>query len=99
MALTKRQRVFLWIGVVLIIAMCIVPPWRAVGHWQGKFGMAETYRPIFFPSVGAGGEFSANIDMRRLLVQVFAVGLLTAAFMCVQGKTRRHEETLGRAEH
>jgi hypothetical protein len=28
MTLTKRQRAFLWIGIVLIVVMCFVPPWR-----------------------------------------------------------------------
>ena len=47
MQLTKRQRAFLGIGLVVIIAMCFVPPWQVHvrGCWEtGGYGLI--FRPV-----------------------------------------------------
>ena len=77
----------LWIGIVVIIAMCIVPPWRTLVRRDAGYAVAGTYRPIFWPK-----QYSAGIDIYRLSVQVFAVALLTAACMYYHGKPKKTKQ-------
>ena len=63
--MTKRQRVIIGIGVIIILAMCVYPPyegWSSIGPYSLIWN-------------------NSSVDVGKLAVQVFAVALLDAAVL------------------
>ncbi len=82
--MTKRQRVIIGIGVIIILAMCVYPPYE--GENLGVFvSGGETYyssRSGGYALIWANNNIRAtSVDVGRLAVQVFAVALLDAAVL------------------
>ena len=73
----SRRTVVLWVGIALIVLMCLVPPWvrRYTGTYSSRdpIGYHLLFRP---PSRG-----HIYLDTSRLVVQCFAVALLTAGVL------------------
>ena len=48
--MNKRQKIMIVVAAVLVVAMCLIPPWT--GHYPGRGFSALGYRPIWSPPVG-----------------------------------------------
>ena len=90
MTTCKKELIVLWVGIGLIVAMCLFPPWAEYyeGHMGQDGGYNESvrtfrgYRCVFWADVGGspygfGGQ--GYIDTQRLVVQCIVVSLLTVA--------------------
>jgi hypothetical protein len=79
------QKVVLWLGILLLVAMGLVPPWRA-GPEGGRGALG--YGFILEPP----GQ-DAQIDLARLLVPCALVAVVTAGLMVtLRGKRREGGE-------
>jgi hypothetical protein len=67
-----RPKIILWIGILLIVLMCLFPPWVwERGHFAGHaylFSEGWTLR-------------NAHIDLVRLIIQCVIVGLITGTLL------------------
>ena len=85
--MNKRQRVVLWIGLGLLFATCLVPPWACGGGVSGGIsaGHSTEYGFLFIPPGSA-----RSISFSALFVEWAAVVILTggALFML---RDKRHE--------
>ena len=73
--MTRRQRIIVGVGVVVVLGMCIFPPCEGLSGWK-------KYDAIW--------DSRANLDISRLAVQVFAVVIATAG-LAVLCKSRNHD--------
>lgn len=62
-----RPKVILWIGILLIVLMCLFPPWVYQGEFAG-------YAYLFSNWLG-------SLDLVRLIIQCAIVGLITGALL------------------
>lgn len=60
--MNQMQKTVMWVGIALIVIMCLVPPWYS-GYDRG-------YCPIFL--------LEDRIDLERLSLQCFIVAILAA---------------------
>ena len=89
--MSDKQLMVMWIGIGLIVVMCLFPPWVKVsgddpGHARRG---SRSYRFIFaHPRPRMSGD-QIYLETSRLVVQCVAVALLTAGGICtlrVKGK-------------
>jgi hypothetical protein len=72
--MNRRQRIGIWIGVVVMAAMLLVPPWQQpVGHVYASYG----YAFLFAPS----SDYPVSIDIGRLLIQWLFVAIVIGAWL------------------
>jgi hypothetical protein len=92
--MSPRQKVVLWVGVLLMAVMGVCPPWACVG--AGGIRRAIGYHLLFLPPEGAC--FAATVDGSRLLIQ-WAMLLVVGAACCIAwptpGEVRKLRETMG----
>ncbi len=77
--MNRKQKIVLWIGIGVIVLMCLFPPWLA-----GDEGEFEGYTLLFSgPLNGTGGYLndSPRIDFTRFMMQCAIVGLITGALL------------------
>jgi hypothetical protein len=65
-----RPQVILWIGISLIVLMCLFPPWGRGGEFDG-------YAYLF----SGGNSYKTHIDLVRLIIQCIIVGLITGGLL------------------
>lgn len=74
--MNTKQRWVLGIGVILLVLMVIIPPWKGtrVGEWyeQARPVLLD-YHPIFDPP----SVPDAAIDGTRLFIQIFALSAVS----------------------
>ena len=78
----QRQVIILWIGILIIIGMCLFPPWtnyHPSSSWSGRGSTGAYiesigYHLIFWPPKG-----NCRVDINRLAIQCIAVALLSGA--------------------
>ena len=81
----KKELIVLWVGVGLIVLMCLFPPWveYTESHTWGDHRLSGRafmgYGCVFWHSVGGFEQGQGYIDTQRLTVQCIAVALLTGA--------------------
>ena len=83
--MNKTQKKVLIGGLLVVVAMVVYPPWvgTQVG-WNRSPGKTEYHLLIAEVSSSSRGF---EIDLKRLFLQVFAVGILTAAgYVLVGGR-------------
>lgn len=97
MTLTRLQLRLLWVGIGLIVLMCLIPPWEHYhDSWIDPAGQSIvvpaskwhhlSYRPLFFQ------RSSARIEYLRLAFQCFLVAFLTATgIFAIQQRDKRRE--------
>ena len=74
--MSKKQKIVLWIGLVLFVLMAISPPWGQ--HIEGTW-YSERYALILDP------PFDGSIDWSRLSLQWVIVAALTAGVLLTMG--------------
>ena len=78
--MNTRQRVILLVGALVIVVMCLFPPWMLKNSSLG-------YRFVFAPpryGLGFMGEYAHNrIDLYRLALQVLCTCLVAGALYLV----------------
>jgi hypothetical protein len=67
----SKKLIVLWSGTLLIILMCLFPPWAYDGKLAG-------YAFCFSDGIGTYSHYG-HIDLARLIIQCVVVGLLTGA--------------------
>ncbi len=72
--LNENQKLFLWLGIAIIVAMGLYPPWKFINESPTSFGFL--YMP---PSVV--GQPPVKLDISRLLVEWSLVGFVTAGLI------------------
>lgn len=86
--MNTKQRWVLGIGVILLVLMVIVPPWKAtrVGEWYEKARpVLLGYHPIFDPPALP----DAAIDGTRLFIQIFALAAVSGVLIVLLKKRRK----------
>lgn len=87
-----KQKMVLWVGIVVVIVMGLIPPW--CGFHTAFAGFDNP--PLFFPSPTAVGydwiwSKGNQVDVIRLAIQWFMAAVLTAGLFFTfkkYGKTR-----------
>ncbi len=94
--MNKKQKVISLIAVILIILMCLIPPWKiTAGNENGYIEQPVGYALIFSPpSVEQEDEFgtsgySIGLDVSRLVVQWVTLLFTVAALLYIS----REDET------
>ena len=72
--------IVLWIGIGVIVLMCLFPPWMELGESEEFLGDAFLFKG---PLNGTGGYLkqSPRIDSTRLMIRCAIVGLITVALL------------------
>lgn len=86
--MNTRQRVVLCVGLVIVAAMCAVPPWGNIGVQDGVrwFLSPAGYGPVFAPQpVDASRGLGISPDFGRLGLQVLAVAALCGSLVLATG--------------
>jgi len=81
--LNKIQKIILWVGILLFIAITLYPPWIAVAYppdysVSQSIGYGIFMRPPHSP---LGYESYVVINYMRLLLQWTGLSVLTGIFM------------------
>jgi hypothetical protein len=87
--MNTRQRRILMVGLVVVAAMCVVPPWEwtlayentPLGHGPAGYGL------VFSPPASSAAVRTRmfRVDLARLSIQVLACGALCGALMLAAG--------------
>lgn len=86
--LNKLQKIILWIGILLLVAMTLFPPWRAVSNPPGydvtqSIGYGIFMRP---PRSPLGYESYVVINYGRLFLQWAGLAVITGFIMWLARK-------------
>jgi hypothetical protein len=76
-----KKLTVLWIGITIIVLMCLFPPWGRGGRF---FGYAFLFTGRFNTGMGSRatrGREWGEIDLVRLIIQCVIVGLITGALL------------------
>jgi len=85
--MNRKQKAFLWLGIVAFVLMGLFPPWFYSINVQGlKSRTNVSYKSILStPEAKGEGRFQeligANIDFSRLIVQWAMVAVITGGFI------------------
>ena len=78
--LNKIQKVVLLSGIILIVMMSLIPPWRSVdtnldgiGSWDGGFLGYSFF--LIMPEKNS--RYGAEVDVKHLMVQYLVVVIIT----------------------
>ena len=90
--MNKAQRIVLVAGLLVVVAMVVYPPWVITQTSMQRYrwrpiGDTE-YRLLTSDASWADGASSFEIDLSRLFLQIFAVGILTAAGYVLVGRRK-----------
>lgn len=69
-----KQLVVLWIGVLIVVAMVLFPPWCMDNRPAG-------YRPIWLRVKPSRNALPLAVDATRLSFQIVATGIVVSAAM------------------
>ena len=77
--LNKIQKVVLLSGIILIVMMSLIPPWKGVGlPGSGNFGGVNGFALGYsFFAKKPSSRFGAEVDVKRLMAQYLAVVIVT----------------------
>ena len=97
--MSNKQLIVLWIGVGLIVLMCLCPPWlyqysessypRRRGGGEGLTQITVEAAKYGFNGYDGIWSDQSILDIRRLIAQCVITALLTATIICtlrVKGK-------------
>ena len=92
--MNKAQRIVLVAGLLVVVAMVVYPPWVATKvDYRGGLGQTE-YHLLIAEVSNSHAVF--EIDLKRLFLQIVAVGILTAAgYVLVGGRKAAQVEVKG----
>lgn len=79
MIMNERQLTAMWIGIIIIVVMCIFPPWYQPNMVKGthsKWGYSFVFTP---PEVNK--SIYVMINMPQLFIQCVIVGLITTGYI------------------
>ena len=93
--MTRAQRVVILVGLLVVAAMGVYPPWSGESHpitLSGAGGdmHVHAYGPLWATWTDVE-DWDTRIDGLRLLVQWAVVAAITAALVVVLGGRRRRE--------
>ncbi len=76
----------LWLGILVIVVMGIIPPWKmtisvSMSSTSVEKVMPSTYGPLWDPPDPPNMYYSRSIDFSRLCIQWGLVALVTAGLM------------------
>ena len=78
--MSNKQLIVLWIGVGLIVLMCLFPPWvRVLRMSGGTLREGYGYHCVFMPPPLNNKRWSPYLDTSRLIIQCITVAVLTGA--------------------
>ena len=83
--MNKKQIVVLWIGIAVIVVMCLFPPWHYKSGDKLIQGQIDWgYKFILTPAQAPNPDYEqlkGIIDVRRLFIQILIVGLITTGLI------------------
>lgn len=79
------QKIILWIGIITIVLMGLFPPWHykieyQIIQGQSDYGYKFILTPVQLPNPDYK-DIKAIINIRRLFIQCFIVGLITTGLI------------------
>ena len=80
--MNQYQKIFLMIGLVVIVVMGIFPPWHCAqlfSHSRGNVSLG--YYFIGYPPTRSPILYAVSVDVVRLSIQIVLVVLVTGIFM------------------
>jgi hypothetical protein len=80
--LSRKQVYLLWIGVVLVLAMAVFPPWEFRPVLRYAMTAPAGYSLIFLPPK----LDNVRVDVTRIGIQWFAVAVIIGAAIVTQQK-------------
>ncbi len=99
--MSRTQKIIVAATLVVIAAMCLVPPWQSQSQSHSQSGPTRIGRESQSESKGIGTagyafilaapDEARGIDVARLCCQVVAVVILAAAAMILLGRAKRAE--------
>lgn len=89
--MNRRQKIGVWVAVMVIAVMCIYPPLRgtSIGSSSPFF---VGYHPIWMEFYTFTNQYGVNldfIDLTRLTVQIFVVLLIGCAWIITNGSSKQ----------
>ncbi len=79
-AMNKKHKI-IWIGIAVVVLMCIFPPWIRVIELEGSRAYRSIgYHFLLAPPKSKGIE-SYSIDLGRLIIQCVIVSLITGGLL------------------
>ena len=88
--MSNKQLIVLWIGVGLVVLMCLFPPWSWTGQLKTGLNIyyPAGYRFLWFkpeiPGEIKGLERLSSIDTQRLIIQCVIVAHAITRFLEVR---------------
>jgi len=81
-----RKNFALWLGILVIVVMGIIPPWKmtvSVSQSDASINkvIPSMYQPLWDPPDPPNVYYSRSIDFSRLCIQWGLVALVTAGLM------------------
>jgi len=91
--MNRKQKILLWVGIVVIVLMGIFPPTRrgycpAVTYWPGLIQPGVPRRPLWVKPAHYGYTFlftaeASDIGFGKLIVQWAVVAVITAGLIYI----------------
>jgi hypothetical protein len=88
--MNEKQLIAMWIGIIVIVFMCIFPPWHLPALKEVGVQMGLDYAFILTPPELRSG-LCPMINMPLLFIQCFIVGLITTGYI-ITCKYRKPDE-------
>jgi hypothetical protein len=79
--MNKKQLITLWCGIIAIVLMVLFPPWHIKSLTGLGSQMGYGYAFLFFPPEPKGQGVYAMINISKLFIQCFIVGLITTGYI------------------
>jgi len=90
--MNTKQKISLWLGIVVIAAMTIYPPWVCYEIlWRGAvYNQVVSIQPGPYSFILKPPPKAKFIDLYRLGVQYFVVAVVTAGLIVILGDKKDH---------
>jgi len=80
--MNRKQKICLWVGIAVFVAMGLFPPWVAIHPTEGFHALAK-YSFLLLPpySDNKAGLSFHQIDITKLVIQWFMVATITGGLI------------------
>ncbi len=86
------QKIIMWFGILVIILMGLLPPWKKTFSYQGSYSEKPAgYYFITYPPEAKIKVEGYKIDITRLGLQLIMVSLVTGGLIVTFGRKKRKD--------
>lgn len=82
-----RKKLIVWLGILIIVGMCLFPPWVITTTHSFQGGLVKVTKPLlrygfllYPPELETTSPYSLSIDFQRLGLQCGIVILIISGF-------------------